>query len=191
MISSNVLTLAMLVIAGILLNMLGYRIFRLYSAIIGVFVGLVLGTYIVVHNSVPNPAVVVLFTSALTAAIFWLVYRAGLFVTGAAAGFFTGLYLLPTFPIYSYVLAVFGGLATILAERVMMIFITAAIGGTLITLATYMAVNGLSLSEILSDVRLSFDSMFGNPLLLLLWFSLLVMGLVTQLAILREKAEEE
>lgn len=190
MLPSFVLVISTMVVVGLLLNLLGYRIFRLYSLIIGVLMGLVFSTYLVLNFHLNSVALIVIFTCSVFAALFWLVYRAGLFVTGALSGYFFGIYLIPDVPIYAYALALLAGFITILAERFMMVLITALIGATLITLATYMTLNGYEMAAILLDVRGNFNLMFLNPLLFLLWLSISVMGVTTQLTILKEKAEE-
>ncbi|MDI9645676.1 MAG: DUF4203 domain-containing protein [Archaeoglobales archaeon] len=190
MLPSFVLVISTMVVIGLLLNLLGYRIFRVYSLIIGVLMGLIFSTYLVLNFNLNSAALIVIFICSVFAAFFWLVYRAGLFVTGSLSGYFFGIYLIPDVPVYAYALALLVGLITILAERFMMVLITALIGATLITLATYMTLNGYELATILLDVRENFNLMFLNPLLFLLWLSLSTMGITTQLTILKEKTEE-
>ncbi len=191
MISNFVILIAMLVLVGILLNLLGYRIFRLYSASIGIFIGMLAGTYLAVRYGIENPASVVLAVSVLAALIFWLIYRAGLFATGAVSGYFFGLYLLPAYPFYAYALAVLAGIATVLAERAMMVLMTALIGATLITMAVYMTINSVTLAQIIADVRHHLNAMFGDPFMFLLWLSISITGIASQLTILKESAAEE
>ncbi len=188
--SNFVVVVAMFVLIGLLLNLLGYRIFRLYSALIGILAGMGIGTYVAMNYGIENPASVVVVASATMAFVFWLVYRAGLFVTGAVSGYFLGVYLLPAYPFYAYALAAFAGVATVLAERAMMVLITALIGATLLTMAVYMTINGVTLTQLIAEVRHHLNAMFSDPFMFLLWLSVAITGVASQLTILKEKGEE-
>jgi len=183
--------LAMFVVTGIILCLVGYRVFRVYSAAMGLLFGLLVSSYLCVYYHYGNVLPVILVSSLVSAVAFWLLYRLGLFATGAAAGYFVGLYLLPSYPIYSYALAALVGVTILFIERFVVILITAFLGATFITLATHMAINGLTIYDVTTDIRGALDAMFSNPLMFLLWLSLVVTGMVTQLTLLKEKTEEE
>ncbi len=185
------LVLTMFVITGLILLLVGYRVFRLYSAAIGLLFGLLVGSYLCYSYNCENIMIVIVLSAGISAIAFWLVYRLGLFATGAAVGYFVGLYLLPNYPIYAYVLAVLVGLMNFFIERIVVVLITSFFGATFITLATHMAITGTTIQKLVADVRGVLDDMFANPYVFILWLSLIATGVVTQLVLLKERVEEE
>ncbi len=183
--------LGSLVAVGLIMCFVGYRIFNLYSAAMGFLVGLLAGIYFVMDFFKEYPLVVILVTAIVTAVVFGLVYEIGLVITGAAFGYFVGLYVLPHYSIYAYVLALLFGLVNLFLERAVTVVITTVIGASFITLATFMAVNGMQIYDVLGDPKGTFDALFSNVFMLLLWLSLLITGIITQLAVYRGEKEEE
>jgi len=183
--------LGSLVAVGLIMCFVGYRIFNLYSAAMGFLVGLLAGIYFVMDFFKEYPLVVILVTAIVTAVVFGLVYEIGLVITGAAFGYFVGLYVLPHYSIYAYVLALLFGLVNLFLERAVTVVITTVIGASFITLATFMAVNGMQIYDVLGDPKGTFDALFSNMFMLLLWLSLLITGIITQLAVYRGEKEEE
>lgn len=189
--TSQAAVLTSMVIIGLVLCFAGYRIFSIYSAAIGFLIGLLVGIYIVMDYFKENPFLVLLISAILGAVVFGLVFELGLIVTGAAFGFFLGLYLLPDYPIYSYILAGLFAFTNLFLERALTVLITAVLGASFIMLATHMAVNGLHIYDILTDLRDTFDIMTRNIFLDLLWFVLVLTGIITQLVLHKEEKEEE
>ncbi len=183
--------LGSLVAVGLIMCFVGYRIFNLYSAAMGFLVGLLAGIYFVMDFFKEYPLVVILVTAIATAVVFGLVYEIGLVITGAAFGYFVGLYVLPHYSIYAYVLALLFGLVNLFLERAVTVVITTVIGASFITLATFMAVNGIHIYDVLGDPKGTFDALFSNVFMVLLWMSLLITGIITQLAVYRGEKEEE
>ncbi|WP_290597960.1 MULTISPECIES: DUF4203 domain-containing protein [unclassified Archaeoglobus] len=189
--TSQAAVLTSMVIIGLVLCFAGYRIFSIYSAAIGFLIGLLVGIYIVMDYFKENPFLVLLISAILGAVVFGLVFELGLIVTGAAFGYFFGLYLLPDYPIYSYILAGLFAFTNLFLERALTVLITAVLGASFIMLATHMAVNGLHIYDILTDLRDTFDIMTRNIFLDLLWFVLVLTGIITQLVLHKEEKEEE
>lgn len=190
LLTSQVVVLTSLVIVGLTLCFIGYRVFRFYSAAIGFLIGELVGVYIVLDYFKENPLLVILISAIIGAIAFGLVFRLGIVVTGAAVGYFIGLYLLPGYPIYSYVLAGLVAFTNLFLEKALTVLITAVLGASFIMLATYMAVSGMHIYNVLFDLRGTFDAMFGNIFLDLLWFTLVLTGIITQLVAYKEEKEE-
>ncbi len=183
--------LGSLVAVGLIMCFVGYRIFNLYSAAMGFLVGLLAGIYFVMNFFGEYPLAVILITAVATAVVFGLVYEIGLVITGAAFGYFVGLYVLPHYTIYAYVLALLFGLVNLFLERAVTVVITTVIGASFITLATFMGISGMHIYDVLGDPKGTFDALFSNVFMLLLWLSLLITGIITQLAVYKGEREEE
>ncbi len=183
--------LGSLVTVGLIMCFVGYRIFNLYSAAMGFLVGLVVGIYFVMDFFKEYPLLVILATAIGTTIVFGLVYEIGLVITGAAFGYFVGLYVLPHYSIYAYILALLFGLVNLFLERAVTVVITTVIGASFVTLATFMAVNGLHIYDVLGDPKTTFDALFSNTFMLLLWLSLMITGIITQLAVYKGEKKEE
>ncbi len=188
--TSQAAVLTSMVVIGLILCFIGYRVFRFYSAAIGFLVGELVGVYIVMNYFKEYPLLVILVSAVIGAALFGLLYELGLVVTGAAFGYFLGLYLLPDYPIYSYVLAGLIAFTNLFLERALTVIITSVLGASFIMLATHMAVSGLHIYDILTDLRNTFDIMLNNMFLDLLWFVLVLTGIITQLVVHKEEEEE-
>jgi len=188
--TSQAAVLTSMVVIGLILCFIGYRVFRFYSAAIGFLVGELVGIYIVMDYFKEYPLLVILVSAVIGAALFGLLYELGLVVTGAAFGYFLGLYLLPDYPIYSYVLAGLIAFTNLFLERALTVIITSVLGASFIMLATHMAVSGLHIYDILTDLRNTFDIMLNNMFLDLLWFVLVLTGIITQLVVHKEEEEE-
>ncbi len=183
--------LGSLVAVGLIMCFVGYRIFNLYSAAMGFLVGLLAGIYFVMNFFGEYPLAVILITAVATAVVFGLVYEIGLVITGAAFGYFVGLYVLPHYTIYAYVLALLFGLVNLFLERAVTVIITTVIGASFITLATFMGISGMHIYDVLGDPKGTFDALFSNVFMLLLWLSLFITGIITQLAVYKGEREEE
>ena len=183
--------LGSLVTVGLIMCFVGYRIFNLYSAAMGFLVGLMVGIYFVMDFFKEYPLLVILATAIGTTIVFGLVYEIGLVITGAAFGYFVGLYVLPHYSIYAYILALLFGLVNLFLERAVTVVITTVIGASFVTLATFMAVNGLHIYDVLGDPKTTFDALFSNTFMLLLWLSLMITGIITQLAVYKGEKKEE
>ncbi len=183
--------LGSLVTVGLIMCFVGYRIFNLYSAAMGFLVGLVVGIYFVMDFFKEYPLLVILATAIGTTIVFGLVYEIGLVITGAAFGYFVGLYVLPHYSIYAYILALLFGLVNLFLERAVTVVITTVIGASFVTLATFMAVNDLHIYDVLGDPKTTFDALFSNTFMLLLWLSLMITGIITQLAVYKGEKKEE
>lgn len=183
--------LGSLVAVGLIMCFVGYRIFNLYSAAMGFLVGLLAGIYFVMNFFGEYPLAVILITAVATAVVFGLVYEIGLVITGAAFGYFVGLYVLPHYTIYAYVLALLFGLVNLFLERAVTVVITTVIGASFITLATFMGISGMHIYDVLGDPKGTFDALFSNVFMLLLWLSLFITGIITQLAVYKGEREEE
>ncbi len=183
--------LGSLVAVGLIMCFVGYRIFNLYSAAMGFLVGLLAGIYFVMNFFGEYPLAVILITAVATAVVFGLVYEIGLVITGAAFGYFVGLYVLPHYTIYAYVLALLFGLVNLFLERAVTVIITTVIGASFITLATFMGISGMHIYDVLGDPRGTFDALFSNVFMLLLWLSLFITGIITQLAVYKGEREEK
>ena len=183
--------LGSLVAVGLIMCFVGYRIFNLYSAAMGFLVGLLAGIYFVMNFFGEYPLAVILITAVATAVVFGLVYEIGLVITGAAFGYFVGLYVLPHYTIYAYVLALLFGLVNLFLERAVTVVITTVIGASFITLATFMGISGMHIYDVLGDPRGTFDALFSNVFMLLLWLSLFITGIITQLAVYKGEREEK
>lgn len=151
---------------------------------------MLVGVYIVLDYFKESPLIVILI-SVILGAIFGLLYKLGLVVTGAAFGYFIALYLMPNYPVYAYILAFLLAFINLFIERILTVLITTIIGASFIMLATHMAVSGLHIYDILPDVRGVFDVMFSNIFLNLLWLSLIITGIITQLVVHKEEKREE
>lgn len=183
--------LGSLVAVGLIMCFVGYRIFNLYSAAMGFLVGLLAGIYFVMNFFGEYPLAVILITAVATAVVFGLVYEIGLVITGAAFGYFVGLYVLPHYTIYAYVLALLFGLVNLFLERAVTVVITTVIGASFITLATFMGISGMHIYDVLGDPKGTFDALFSNVFMLLLWLSLFITGIITQLAVYKGEREEK
>jgi len=191
LLTSQGVVLTSIVIIRLTLCFIGYRVFRFYSATIGFLIGELVGIYIVLNYFKEHPILIILISAIIGAVAFGLVFRLGIVVTGAAVGYFIGLYLLPDYPIYSYILAGLVAFTNLFLEKALTVLITAVLGASFIMLATYMAVSGMHIYDVLLNLRGTFDAMFDNVFLDLLWFTLILTGIITQLVAYKEEREEE
>ncbi|MCX8172525.1 MAG: TMEM198/TM7SF3 family protein [Archaeoglobaceae archaeon] len=175
---------AILVIGGLIVCLAGYRIFRVYSAIIGFVIGVILGYYISLF--IGYSFLTYILTGIIMAVIFGLFYNTGLFITGVVIGYMFLNYLLPERALYSYVFAVLCGILVLFMERALIMVITAFLGATAIVVAVKMLITGESVEAILFDPRSALQVAFSSPLLFLLWFVMGVIGIVTQILLTKE-----
>ncbi|MCS7144119.1 MAG: TMEM198/TM7SF3 family protein [Archaeoglobaceae archaeon] len=178
---------AVLISGGLIVGFAGYKLFRLYSAIIGFAVGVILGYYISIF--VGYSFLTYIVTGIVMAIIFGLFYDAGLFLTGAIIGYMFLNSLLPEKVLYSYVFAVLCGILVLFLERALIIMITAFLGATAIVVAVEMLVTSTTVEMFLLDPRNALYLAFSSPLLFLLWFVMGVIGIITQLVLTKETSE--
>lgn len=179
---------AVLVFGGLIVGFAGYKLFRIYSAVIGFVVGVILGYYISLF--VGYSFLTYIATGIVLAIIFGLFYNVGLFLTGAIIGYMFLNYLLPEKMLYSYVFAVLCGILVLFLERALIILITAFLGATAIVVAVEMLVTGTTVELFLYDPRNALQVAFSSPLLFLLWFVMGIIGIITQLVITKETGKE-
>ncbi|WP_202319150.1 TM7S3/TM198-like domain-containing protein [Archaeoglobus neptunius] len=182
--------LTSMIIVGLILCFVGYRIFRYYSAAIGFLVGELVGIYVVIEFY-GNALIAILLSAIAGAILFGLVYELGVIVTGAAFGYFLGLYLLPNYPIYAYVLGGLFAFTNLFVERPLTVLITSVFGSAFVVLATQMAITGMHIYDVLNDPRLVLDLMVSNIFMDLLWFTLVLTGIITQFVLYKEERKEE
>ncbi|MBO8179937.1 MAG: DUF4203 domain-containing protein [Archaeoglobus sp.] len=190
MLTSQAAVLTSLVIIGLILCFIGYRIFRVYSAVIGFLIGELVGIYVTM-NYYENALVAILASAAVGAVLFALIDELGLIVTGAAFGYFVGIYLLPEYQIYAFVLAALFALTNLFIEKPLTVLITSVIGASSIVLAVHMGITGAHIYDVLADPKGAFDIMFSNAYFDLLWFTLILTGIITQYVAHKEEVEEE
>ncbi|MEM2190511.1 MAG: DUF4203 domain-containing protein [Archaeoglobaceae archaeon] len=179
---------AVLVFGGLIVGFAGYKLFRLYSAVIGFVVGVILGYYISLF--VGYSFLTYIATGIVLAIIFGLFYNVGLFLTGTVIGYMFLNYLLPEKMLYAYVFAILCGILVLFLERALVIIITAFLGATAIVVAVEMLVTGTSVEVFLFDPRNALQVAFSSPLLFLLWFVMGIIGIVTQLVLTKETGGE-
>ncbi|MEM0330856.1 MAG: DUF4203 domain-containing protein [Archaeoglobaceae archaeon] len=179
---------AVLVFGGLIVGFAGYKLFKLYSAVIGFVVGVILGYYISLF--VGYSFLTYIATGIVLAIIFGLFYNVGLFLTGTVIGYMFLNYLLPEKMLYAYVFAILCGILVLFLERALVIIITAFLGATAIVVAVEMLVTGTSVEVFLFDPRNALQVAFLSPLLFLLWFVMGIIGIVTQLVLTRETSKE-
>ncbi len=185
LLTSQAAVLTSLAVIGIILCFIGYRIFRVYSAIIGFLIGEFVGIYITM-NYYENAFVAILASAFVGAVLFALVDKLGLIVTGAAFGYFVGIYLLPEYQVYAFVLAALFALINLFVEKPMTVLVTSVIGASSIILAVHMGTTGAHIHDVLSDPRGAVDMVFSNAYFSLLWFALVLTGIITQYAAYKE-----
>jgi len=182
-------TVTILIFGGLIVGFTGYRLFKLYSAVIGFAIGVVLGYYvsIILYG---EPSLLTYFAAGLVlAVIFWLFHGAGLFITGSVVGYMFLSSLLPEKMLYSYVFAFLCGILVLFMERALITVITAFLGATAITVAIEMLVSGVTVYEFLLDPRYILFDALSNPLLFLLWLVMGFIGTLTQIVLSRETKE--
>lgn len=190
LLTSQAAVLTSLVVIGLILCFIGYKIFRVYSAVIGLFIGQLVGIYITI-NYYENALIVILASAIVGALLFALIDELGLIVTGAAFGYFVGVYLLPEYQVYAFVLAALFALINLFIEKPLTVLITSVIGASAIALAVHMGITGTHIYDILNDQKKVFDAMFSNAYFDLLWFTLVLTGIITQYVTHKEEREEE
>lgn len=179
-----------LVFGGLIVGFAGYKLFRLYSAVIGFAVGVILGYYVSLFV-ISEPSLWIYFaTGVVLGIIFWLFYRVGLFLTGLIIGYMFLSSLLPEKALYAYVFAVLCGVLTLFLERVLVILITAFLGATAIVIAVEILLSGTGVYEFLLDPRSALALAFSSLSLFLLWFVMGVLGIVTQFVLTKETGED-
>ncbi|MDI9611190.1 MAG: DUF4203 domain-containing protein [Archaeoglobales archaeon] len=181
------LVATLLILVGFTVCLTGYKIFRLYSAGIGFIIGVIVGYYISIY--VGNSLMVFLISGIAFAIAFWLVYRLGLFLTGAVVGYMFLAYLLPEKLLFIYVFAVLCGILVLFIERFLFIVITAFLGATSVVVAIYILIAGATIEEFLSNPAILVDVAFSSALMFLLWFTLGILGIVSQIVLTREEEE--
>ncbi|MEM2345840.1 MAG: DUF4203 domain-containing protein [Archaeoglobaceae archaeon] len=180
------IAVVVLVAIGLLLCFAGYRIFKFYIAFIGFIIGFILSHYFSPYIEVPFLPFIM---GVIFAIVFWKIYRAGLFITGALAGYMLSDSLLPGKFIYAYSLAGFFGILILFLEKFLVILITAFLGSTAIVLATYLVITGDLYILFAVDPKILLSVAFSSPLLFLLWLVLGVIGIASQLVLAKEEEE--
>jgi hypothetical protein len=188
-ITSQAAVISSLVVVGLILCFVGYRIFRFYSAVIGFLIGELLGIYVVLNYY--NNIYVVFAAAIIGAVVFGLVNELGLLVTGAVFGYLVGIYFLPEYQIYALVLAGLVALINLFVEKPVTVLITAVIGASSIILAIHMWISGMHIYDVLNDPKAVFDLTFANVYFDLLWFTLVLTGIITQYVAHKEEHKEE
>ncbi|MEM0203007.1 MAG: DUF4203 domain-containing protein [Archaeoglobaceae archaeon] len=176
---------ALMIVVGLLLCLAGYRFFKLYTAVVGFIIGFIVGSYLWHFSLVP------IASGVVSAIFFWLIYRLGLFVTGAVMGYVFADLILPSKLIYSYPIALLFGLMTLFLEKAMLILITAFLGSTAVTFAVYTITSGALFTTFVVDPRHLILVVFASPLYFLLWLVLGIIGVVSQLVLAREEKRLE
>lgn len=179
------LVAALLIIVGFAVCLTGYKIFRLYSAGIGFIIGVIIGYYI--SSYIGDSLMVYLLSGIAFALAFWLVYRLGLFLTGAVVGYMFLAYLLPERLLFVYVFAVLCGILVLFIERFLFVVITAFLGATAVVVAIYILITGTTIEEFLSNPASLIEVAFSSALMFLLWFTLGILGIVSQLVLTKEE----
>lgn len=177
--------ISLTILVGLMLCFAGYKLFKLYTAFVGFIVGFILGSYLWHFSWIP------LVTGAVFAIFFWLIYRLGLFVTGAIIGYMFADLILPSKIVYSYPIAVLIGLMTLFLEKAMLMLITAFLGSTAVTFAVYTLASGELFTTFVIDPRYLISVVFASPLYFLLWLVLGIIGVVSQLVLAREEKKSE
>ena len=186
--TSQAAVLSSLVVVGLVLCFVGYRIFRFYSAVIGFLIGELLGIYIILNYY--NSIYVVFASAVIGAVVFGLVNELGLLVTGAVFGYLVGIYLLPQYQLYAFVLAGLVALINLFIEKPVTVVISSVIGSTSIVLALQMWISGMHIYDVLNDPKAVLDITFANVYFDLLWFTLVLTGIITQYVAYKEEREE-
>lgn len=176
---------ALMIVVGLTLCFAGYKLFKFYTAAIGFIIGFILGSYLWHFSWIP------LVLGVVFAVVFWLIYRIGLFVTGAIVGYIFADLILPSKLIYSYPIAVLFGLATLFLEKAMLMIITAFLGSSAVTFAVYTVASGELFATFIIDPRYLISLTFASPLYFLLWLVLGIIGVVSQLVLAKEERKPE
>ncbi|MCS7130779.1 MAG: TMEM198/TM7SF3 family protein [Archaeoglobaceae archaeon] len=180
------LLVSLLILSGFAVCLAGYKIFRLYSAAIGFVIGIIVGYYVSIYFGF-FPLISFLISGMIFAVVFWLIYRLGLFLTGAVVGYMFLSYLIPERLLFVYVFAVLCGILVLFIERFLFIVITAFLGATAFVVAIYILITGTLVEEFLLEPRSIVSVAFSSPLMFLLWFTLGVLGTISQLVLTREE----
>uniref|UniRef100_A0A7J2TIB9 TMEM198/TM7SF3 family protein n=1 Tax=Archaeoglobus fulgidus TaxID=2234 RepID=A0A7J2TIB9_ARCFL len=179
------LVVALIIVVGLVLCFVGYKLFKLYSAVIGFILGIIAGHYLVSYTfeSFWTP----LILGFVFAILFWFIYKIALFFTGAVVGYMLADAILPERLIYTIPSAVFFGILTLFIERALLIIITAFLGSTAITFGIYTLVSG-EILRIALDPRALLSVAFASPLYFLLWLVLGIIGVISQIVLAREES---
>ncbi len=182
------LTFAILIVTGLVLCFAGFKLFKLYSAVMGFIIGIILGHYASQYTleSFWTPLVL----GATFAVVFWLFYRVALFLTGSMIGYMLSDAILPGRMIYTITTAAFFGIVTIFIERALLIILTAFLGSTAITFAVYALISG-EIFNLSYDPRVLISAAFASPLYFLLWLVLGIIGVTSQIVLAREESSTE
>jgi hypothetical protein len=182
---------AFMVIVGLILCFAGYRVFKLYIAFIGFISGLVVGAYFSTIYPFEYSFLAPVFVGIVGAVVFWLFYKVGLFAVGAIPGYMVGLMIAPHNGIYAVALSILLGLSALFIERLVVILISSLVGAWAVIEAIYVPVFGKSFETILSDPTSFMEPISSNTILAVLWVILVITGIISQLAILKEEEYEE
>jgi hypothetical protein len=183
-----ILTFAILIVTGLVLCFAGFKLFRLYSAVMGFIIGIILGHYVSQYTleSFWTPLVL----GVTFAVVFWLFYRVALFLTGSMIGYMFSDAILPGRMIYTIPTAAFFGIVTIFIERALLIILTAFLGSTAITFAVYALISG-EIFNVSYDPKVLISAAFASPLYFLLWLVLGIIGVTSQIILAREEGSTE
>ncbi|MEG9195146.1 MAG: DUF4203 domain-containing protein [Candidatus Methanoglobus sp.] len=184
------LIVTILIFGGLIVGFAGYKLFKIYSAVIGFAVGIILGYYISLLLFGAPSLITYLAAGVVLAVIFWLFHSAGLFITSIVIGYMFLSSLLPEKMLYSYVFAFLCGILVLFLERALITIITALLGATAITVAVEMLISGRTVYEFLLDPRNALSVAFSSPLLFLLWLVMGVIGVVTQIVLTKETSSD-
>ncbi len=88
-------------------------------------------------------------------------------------------------------LAVLFALINLFVEKPLTVLITSVFGASAIALAVYMGIGSVHIYDVLNDPKGTFDVIFANAYFDLLWFTLVLTGIITQYVAYREEREEE
>lgn len=174
-----------LIAFGLIMNFSGYKVFKHYPALLGLFFAILFSINLFTLLKIEN-VFMVLAVSAIIAILFSVFYKFGIAFAG-----FTLSYLV-TFNLssdvkFSLTVATLFGLITLILERQMLIFITSSLGSSAVTLTLYIIIKDLKLYQMLN---LNYMEMFKEPLLTIFWLCLTINGIITQLIITKDRGEK-
>lgn len=183
----NSIVLGSFVVFGLLMNLLGYKIFRRYSAMLGVFFGVLFSISVFTLIKIEN-VFMILLTTAILAILFSVFYNFGLAFTGFTVGYLLTFYLSSDLA-FSLIVASFLGIMTLMIEK-MIVLITSSIGSSVITFTFYTLLKDLEFGQVAMELEKHIDSILSEPLLVVFWLCLSINGIITQLITIKEKGEK-
>jgi len=201
----NIFISLLSILVGTIFCFSGYKIFRIYLAVIGFIIGFLGSNVILAFFDIkPVNLVFSIIVGIIVAALFYLIYLIGIFLVTAITAYPIAIIILAKFGLHNYyfavIFAILIGILALVLQKPLIIFYTAIQGGFIISSAIFAFLgqktfSGFSILFTTNNIQTILDKLNQNLLnantnILYLTIFLSLLGIITQFATNKNRKTE-